>query len=289
MTLLLWASAFVAIRDLGERVGPGELSLGRLAVGSLVLGAMLVVARLRGVRLRWPAGRDWLLVVVCGVAWFGVYNVALNAAERLVDAGTAALIIQIGPLLVALGAAVLLGERLHRWLVAGLVVGFAGVALIAQGSSEAHTLDPAGVALALLAAAMYAVGVLCQKPLLRRVGGLELTFCACTVGAVACLPWAGGLADVTASGGWGDLGWIVFLGAFPTAIAFSTWAYALARTDAGTLALTTFLVPAITTLLAWALLDEVPPLLSFVGGALAIAGVLLTRRTPPVVTVPSRA
>jgi drug/metabolite transporter (DMT)-like permease len=68
----------------------------------------------------------------------------------------------------------------------------------------------------------------------------------------------------------------------PSALAFVTWAYALNRSDAGKFALTTFLVPFITTLMAWVVLGEVPPGLAFVGGALCIAGVLLTRRKPRV-------
>ena len=52
------------------------------------------------------------------------------------------------------------------------------------------------------------------------------------------------------------------------------------HTDAGALSLTTFLVPGIATLIAWLLIDEVPPSLTFVGGALAIVGVLMTRRKP---------
>ena len=67
---------------------------------------------------------------------------------------------------------------------------------------------------------------------------------------------------------------------FPTAIAFLTWAFALRYTDAGKQSLTTFLVPAIAALLAWVLLDEVPPALAFAGGALCIVGVLVTRRKP---------
>ena len=65
--------------------------------------------------------------------WFGIYNLALNEGERRVDAGTAAMIIQIGPIIVAFLAVMFFGERLHRWLVVGMVLGFAGVALIARG------------------------------------------------------------------------------------------------------------------------------------------------------------
>src|ERR1700710_871109 len=103
VTLLLWSSAFVAIRHLGQAFSPGALSLGRLVVGSVALGVVLVM---RG----WttPRRRDWPGLVVIGVLWFGVYNVALNAGEHRVDAGTAAMLIQLSPVLVAVLAAIFL-------------------------------------------------------------------------------------------------------------------------------------------------------------------------------------
>ena len=136
--------------------------------------------------------------------------------------------------------------------------------------------------LAVLAAVTYAVGVLAQKPLLGRLPGPEVTWLACIIGAVVCLPWSGELLTVVRESDASTLLWIGYLGVFPTAVAFSTWAWVLARSEAGTLTLTTFLVPFIATLIAWALLGEVPPPLTFVGGALCIAGVLLTRRRPKV-------
>ncbi|MGL5861009.1 MAG: DMT family transporter, partial [Phycicoccus sp.] len=208
------------------------------------------------------------------------YNLALNAAEQRIDAGTAALIVQIGPILVALLATVFLGERLTRWLFVGMVVGFAGVAVIAGASSGGSTGDQVGVWLAVVAAVTYAVGVLAQKPLLGRLPGPEVTWLACVVGTVTCLPWAGELVGVIRTAETVDLLWIGYLGVFPTAVAFSTWAFVLARGDAGTVTLTTFLVPFIATLLAWLLLGEVPPALAFAGGVLAVAGVALTRISP---------
>ncbi|MGL4744252.1 MAG: DMT family transporter [Dermatophilaceae bacterium] len=274
VTLVLWASAFVAVRHLGTSVPPGALALGRLLVASVALGVILLLQRRPVV---WPARRDWPLLVVCGVSWFGVYNVALNAAEQRIDAGTAALVVQIGPILVALLATVFLGERLTRWLLVGMVVGFAGVAVIARASSGNSTGDQVGVWLAVVAAVTYAVGVLAQKPLLGRLPGPEVTWLACVIGTVTCLPWVGELASVIRTAETADLLWIGYLGVFPTAVAFSTWAYVLARGDAGTVTLTTFLVPFIATVLAWLLLGEAPPALAFVGGALAIVGVALTR------------
>ena len=282
VTLLLWASAFVAIRHLGHDVSPGALSLGRLLIAAVVLSVLL--ARAPRIRL---TRNEVLLLLGCGIAWFGIYNLSLNAAEQRIDAATAAMIVQVGPILIALLAALFLGERLTTWFAAGMVVAFGGVVVIGNAMRGDGGSDLSGVLLALLAAATYAIGVVCQKVLLRRVSGLEVTCYACWIGAVVCLPWIGDLGEVVTTSSTQNLLLIAYLGVFPTAIAFSTWAYALRWTDAGKQAITTFLVPGITAVLAWLLLDEVPPTMVFVGGVLCIAGVLLTRRKPRTAVPPT--
>jgi len=286
VTVLAWASAFIGIRAVGEDLSPGALALGRLAVGTLVLGLLLAP---RGwVR---PTAGEWRLLVVCGVGWFGVYNVALNAAEQHLDAGTTAMLVNIGPVLIAVLAGLLLGEGFPRWLVIGLAIAFCGVLLIGVATRSAGA-DLLGVVLCLVAAVTYAVGVVSQKPLLRRLPALQVTFTACAIGAVCCLPWAGALVTDLGTAPVSSVLGTVYLGAVPTALAFSTWAYALGRTDAGRLAVTTYLVPPIVVLLGWALLDEVPPGLAFVGGAVCLGGVAVSRRRvrPPVpVPVPAEA
>jgi drug/metabolite transporter (DMT)-like permease len=286
VTLLAWASAFVAIRGVGEDFSPGALALGRLLIGTAVLGVLLAG---RG----WirPTGREWALLVVCGVGWFGVYNVSLNAAEQHLDAGTTAMLVNIGPILIAVFAGLLLGEGFPRWLVAGIAVAFAGVVLIGVATRSAET-ELVGVVLCVVAAVTYAGGVVAQKPLLRRLPALQVTFTACAMGAVCCLPWAGALVDELGSAPAGSVAVMVYLGAVPTALAFSTWAYALSRMDAGKLGVTTYLVPPLVILLGWLLLDEVPPALALVGGAICLAGVGLSRRRTrvrPPVPVPQEA
>ena len=161
-----------------------------------------------------------------------------------------------------------------------MAIAFGGVVVIGSAMRGDGGSDLDGVLLALLAAVTYAIGVVCQKVLLRRLSGLEVTCYACWIGAVVCLPWVGDLGDVVQTGSAGTLLLIAYLGMFPTALAFLTWAFALRYTDAGKQSLTTFLVPAIAAVLAWVLLDEVPPVLAFVGGVLCIVGVLVTRRRP---------
>jgi drug/metabolite transporter (DMT)-like permease len=273
VTVLLWASAFVAIRHVGHEVSPGALTLGRLLVGSLVLGAVVAVRR-----PRWPARRDWPLLLVCGLLWFGVYNISLNAAEQRVDAGTTAMLVNVGPLVLALLAGLLLGEGFPRQLLVGSAVAFAGVVVIGVATSG-HTAGTAGVVLCLVAAVAYAIGVVAQKPLLGRLPALEVTWLACAVGAVASLPFAPALVDDARAAHLSTLAWVAYLGAFPTAIAFTTWAFALSHTTAGRMGATTYLVPPVAILLAWALLGETPVALAFAGGALCLVGVALSRRT----------
>ena len=274
ITVLAWASAFVAIRAVGVSYEPGPLTLGRLLVGSLALGVGLLVTR----RWVWPTRREWALVVLCGLAWFTVYNLALNAAEQRVDAGTTAMLVNVGPILIALFAGLWLGEGFPRWLVIGALVAFGGAVLVGAATSDAQNSDLLGVVLCLVAAVTYAIGVLAQKPVLRRLPGLQVTWLACTIGALACLPFTPGLlADLAAAPGAATAG-LVYLGVVPTALAFSTWAYALARMDAGRLGVSTYIVPPITILMSAALLGEVPPLLAIVGGAVCLVGVALSRR-----------
>jgi len=273
-TLVAWASAFVGIRGVGADVSPGALALGRLAVGTAVLALLWAVSGRGWVA---PTRREWALLAVCGVGWFGVYNVALNAAEQHLDAGTTAMLVNIGPILIAVLAGVLLGEGLPRRLLAGIAVAFAGVVLIGLATRGADA-DLVGVLLCVVAAVTYAIGVVAQKPLLRRLPGLQVTFIACAIGALCCLPWAGALVrDLGAAPGASVAG-MVYLGVVPTALAFSTWAYALTRMDAGRLGVTTSLVPPLVILLGWLVLDEVPPALAVVGGAVCLAGVALSRR-----------
>ncbi|MGH8963980.1 MAG: EamA family transporter, partial [Actinomycetes bacterium] len=82
-TVVLWASAFVGIRAAGHDLSPGALALGRMLVGSLALTVIVLVlrARPRAVPVALPRGRLLGAIALWGVAWFGLYNVALNAAE----------------------------------------------------------------------------------------------------------------------------------------------------------------------------------------------------------------
>ncbi|MFJ4776114.1 DMT family transporter [Streptomyces sp. NPDC088762] len=276
-TVFAWASAFVSIRSAGAAYSPGALALGRLLAASLVLVVLLLVRR-QGL----PPREAWRGILVSGVVWFCGYTVALNWGERLVDAGTASLLVNTGPILMALLAARLLGEALPPRLLAGMAVSFAGAVVVglSMSSGESGSTSVLGVVLCLLAAVAYASGVIAQKPALSYGTPLQITAFSCLTGAVACLPFSGQLlAELPGAPVSATLN-MVYLGVVPTALAFTTWTYALARMPAGKLGATTYAVPAIVVLLSWALLGEVPAWLSLLGGALCLAGVAVSRYAP---------
>lgn len=277
-TVTIWASAFVGIRSAGRSLSPGALSLGRLLVGSLVLAILLTV---RGERLpRWKELKPVLpALLTCGVLWFGVYNVALNAGEQRVDAGTAAMLVNVGPILIAILAGAILREGYPKALLTGCAVAFAGIVVIGLATSNGGRAGAAGVALCLAAAGAYAGGVITQKPVLRVLSPLQTIFLCCAIGTVVCLPFAPTLGRQVAAAHASAVAWVVYLGTFPTALAFTTWAFALARTSAGRLAAMTYLVSPLSILFGWMLLGESPPGLAFAGGALCLIGVAVTRRS----------
>ena len=77
LTVVLWASAFVGIRSAGHVFTPGAFAFGRLAIGSTLLGLFVL-----GRREPLPPRETLPAIALSGVLWFGIYNVALNSAER---------------------------------------------------------------------------------------------------------------------------------------------------------------------------------------------------------------
>src|SRR5206468_3259939 len=117
VTVVFWASAFVGIRALAGTFSPGSIALGRLAVAALALAPLVF-------RQGWTrmSRRDVVLVIASGLFWYAFYFVILNEAERHVDAGTASLVVNTGPIFLALFAGLFLGEGLPRRLLVGLAV-----------------------------------------------------------------------------------------------------------------------------------------------------------------------
>ena len=273
VTVTAWGSAFVGIRAADQTLAPGALALGRLVVSTAILGGVALARR-----EPLPRRRDLLAIAAYGIAFLGAYSATLNAAERLVDAGTAAMIVNTGPLLITVLAGIFLREGFPPGLLAGCAVAFAGCVVIGLATIQHGARSGPGLALCLVAVLAYSAAVVIQKPVLARVSPFQVTWLGCVAGTVACLPFAPALATEVAQARPAAVGWTIYLGAVPTALGFTTWAFALRRATAGRTASLNYLIPVVAVVLGWAVLGQTPPWLAVAGGALCLLGVYLARR-----------
>jgi drug/metabolite transporter (DMT)-like permease len=116
-----------------------------------------------------------------------------------------------------------------------------------------------------------------QKPVLRNVSPLHVTWLACVVGAIACLPFLPTLLGEIGRARPENLAWAAFLGIFPTSIGFTTWAFALSRMPAGRAGALTYLIPPTAIVISALVLSEAPPPIAILGGLLCIVGVVVSR------------
>lgn len=273
VTVVLWASAFPAIRVALGGYGPTELSLFRLAVATAVL-----VAVLPWMKVRLPARRDLPRVLAVGATGMSAYQLLLNWGETHVPAGTAALIMATVPAISALLAAAFLGERLGPAKVVGSLFALAGTVVIAMAGGETgYTMAAWTVLAAAVAQAVYHFAI---KPLLRRYSGFEVATYAMVAGTTLLLPFAPVTARAVLAAPADATLAALYLGILPSAAGFVVWGYAVARLTVTAATAALYLVPVTALVVAYVWLGEKPRLVELLGGLATLAGVALLNRRP---------
>jgi drug/metabolite transporter (DMT)-like permease len=282
-TVVLWASAFPGIRAALDGFSPLGLAALRFAAAGAIL--LLVQSVAGGTRPRWA---DLPRIAASGALGIAAYNIALNQGELTVSAGAASFLVNTAPLFTALLATLFLRERVgaRGWI--GMAIGLAGAGLIARAEAVGSPLGW-GAGLVLLAAALQALYFVLMKPLIGRYGPLQATSFAVLAGAAVLLPWLPSAIVEAGRAPAGALGAALYLAAFPAALAYLLWSFALQRMAAARAAAWLYLVPPVATLIAIAWPGEIPPPQSLLGGAVALAGVLLVqwRRRAEAAPLPS--
>lgn len=269
VTILAWASAFPAIRAGLTAFGPLELGAARFAIAAVPAALFLLVTR--------PALPRWSEAwrfFVGGLFFVAVYTTLLNLGEQTVSAGPASFIINVNPIITAALAVMLLGERFSRRAWGGTALSFAGIGLIALGEGDALRID-LGALLILGSAFCNSITTVVQKPLFARHKPLTVSAWNMVIGAVLLapfLPSAAGQAQVASMEG---LIAAIYLGLVPSLIAYASWTIVLSRLPASRASNFMYCVPPVATLMGFLWLGEAPSILSLIGGAMALGGVIL--------------
>ncbi len=258
---------FIAVLAASVELGAEALAFWRLALAAATLGVVALVTRRIGIlHPRGRLGALALLGVVQGAHWLLFFEAVEHGSVAL-----AVLTFYAAPLLIALAAPFVLGER-TSWVVLGAcLVGALGIVAIALDGGEDGAVSLAAIAAGLGSAATYAVLVLLSKRLLSEaIPPLTVAFWDCLVGAVAVAPALLLAARVVPEGA-GEWAAVLALGIVFTGASTLVYALLLRHVTAQTAGVLTFLEPVAGVLLAWAILEQRPGAVTLVGGALVVA------------------
>lgn len=271
LTVIFWASAFAGIRYGLTAYSPGSIALFRFLVASVLLTVYYLYSGIQPPKLR-----DLPIIALCGFLGISLYHVAINYGEVTVTAGSAAFLIASVPIFSALLAALVLHEKLSMRALTGIGISFVGIFLISVGESEGAGLSlDHGALYILLAGLMTSIFFVLQKPYLLRYGAMAFTFYIFWAGTGFLFVFLGDcIAEFRNAHAAATLS-VVYLGVFPTAVAYVTWAYALSRAPISNVTSFMYLVPVLGCFIAWVWLGETPTILALFGGAAALAGVAL--------------
>jgi len=264
-TIILWASAFVAIRIGLAGYKPTEVAAMRYLVASFVLGIRALFAR-----VEIPQKGDIPRLALSGLLGFSIYATLLNYGETRVSAGLASFIVYTVPIFTAIIAVIFLHERMgfKGWI--GLGLSLSGTALMAFATDRRLRFEPNVVTL-LAAAIVLSLYFALQKGLVQRYGAITITSWAVWLSTAVMAPFLPLKTLFTAPPS--STIAVVYLGIFPTVIAYSAWAYVVARLPVARAAAYLYGVPAVATLMGFIFLNERPSALAILGGLVATGGV----------------
>jgi drug/metabolite transporter (DMT)-like permease len=269
---LLWGGGFVMAGLALRELPPVTVVFGRVAFGALFL--LPLVLYFRSTLPRGFAG--WMPFAVMGLLNNVIPFALVAAGQTYITSGLASVINATTPLFTVMVTSAFGEERLTGHKVAGVVMGFAGVAILRGAGLDVSSAQTIGILLCLGGALSYGFSALWGRRRMKGVPPLTSAFCQ-TVSSSAILllmmtaidrPWTFSMPSATA---WLSL---VGLGIFATSIAYLVFYRILARSGATNVMLVTLLMPVSTIVLAHFALGETLGLREAVG-ALVIGAALL--------------
>lgn len=275
---VVWGSTYLGI-DLAIRTLPPFLMAG---VRFLVAGAILYAWAIRrgdraGDR---PRARQWLAALAVATPLLVIGNAAVGWAEQTLETGTASLIIASVPLWLALLDRAVCGQRLARSAVAGLALGFGGVALLVGPSGGVS--DRRAAVVLVFSSLAWAAGSLYSRraPLPSRpLVGAAMQMLAGGAALVVVSAAAGELSKLEPPS-WESLGGLAYLVVFGSLLGFSAYIWLLRAAPTSLVGTYAYVNPVIAVLLGTTLLGEPLGWPMLAGGGVIVAAVALIVRAP---------
>jgi drug/metabolite transporter (DMT)-like permease len=271
---MAWSGSWITGKLAVESAPPLEISTVRFIIAAVVLAAIALVTRTNlGRGSLWP-------VVLAGVFGYFAYNAFVFVGLTMAPASDGALIVPTSiPVLTAVAAS-FVGERLTAAKLAGFAVASVGVTLViaaGQTNAEISSRRLIGDVLMLLGAGCWSIYTVLGTIALRTRSPLAIVTIAAPVGAALLFPlgfFEKGYTDVV---NWSTDVWlnVLYLALLGSVASFIVFYWVVRRVGAGVAAMTSYLVPVLTLVMAVVFLGDRPQPLQLVGGVVILAGVRL--------------
>jgi drug/metabolite transporter (DMT)-like permease len=266
----IWGASFLFI-DIGlDAFPPGVITLARVGLGAVTLHLV------RGTRVRVDRADHGRLVALA-VLWVAIPFTLFPLAEQRINSAVTGLLNGGTPIFTAVVATVLLRQRPRGAQLAGIMVGFAGVAAISLPSIGDGSSQALGVGLVVLATVCYGFAMNIAPPLQARYGSVPLMARVLALAALMTLPFGvAELGDVRVAAGPALA--VSVLGILGTGIAFAIMATLVGRVGATRASFITYLVPVVSLVLGVVFRDDHVAAIAVVGVALVVTGAFLASR-----------
>lgn len=279
LTIVLWAFAFPLIKIGLEELSPINLTIIRLFIACVLF---LVIRLYKSKSFSKLQKKDIPSIFILGFLGIVIYHLGLNYGEQYISASLASLIIATIPIFVVIFAVAFLKEKITKPIILGVFIALIGVFIISIFGKPTISLEfsyNSGLTAVLIASLVGAGYTVAGKKMLSRYNPLSLTSYAFLIGSIGLIPFLS-ISLIEEIMALSLKGWfvVIFLGIFPTVIAYILWYTALEIKSASKLGVYLYFIPILSTIISLILLNEEITLYFLFGGLLVILGLHIVNR-----------
>ncbi len=277
LSILSWGSSFVAVKIGLNELNPFELASYRFMVASLTLIPIALVSN-----FKLPIWSDFKLILALTIFGVYAYHLILNFATLNFSPNSISFVSNASPIFTTLFAIIFLKEKVTPLNCIGLIVSLFGVYIVTNsGVTVSMSFDSL---ILILIPILWGIFFVLQKPLLNRLRPIEIMSYSIWIGTILFFLTSTSFLDKLDRISTTTHIAVIYLGIFPTAIAYLSWSIVLSKITVSRASSFSYLVPFVTIVVSLLLIHERPTIILIVGGGLVLLGVYLVNRNEKQVT-----